>query len=172
MPVILAIIGILGAAAFWIYRARGAANAASDILDAANDVRLAARRFGYKRKMNVHPADAVDDARIAATGIVLAFVELEKRTVRQENLDALIVQAQSVFDVNKDEAEGLVSVGAWINDQTGNSSEVVRRLQRRLHVLSGSAANKDLNAMIEQVAGPLGSEAQTTHESMMRVLNS
>jgi len=52
MPFILALLGIIGAAYFWAQRASNARNVVGDVADMANDVRLAARRFGFSRKMN------------------------------------------------------------------------------------------------------------------------
>jgi len=62
MPFILALISIAAAAYFWINRARNAGEIAGEVLDMANDVRLAARRFGFKRKTNLHPTVLRADA--------------------------------------------------------------------------------------------------------------
>lgn len=48
----MAILSIIGAAYFWTQRARNARDMLGDVGDMANDVRLAARRFGFTRKMN------------------------------------------------------------------------------------------------------------------------
>ena len=53
MPVLMAILGIISAAYFWTQRARNAHSMLGDVGDMANDVRLAARRFGFTRKMVV-----------------------------------------------------------------------------------------------------------------------
>ena len=51
MPVLMAILGIISAAYFWTQRARNARDMLGDVGAMANDVRLAARRFGFTRKM-------------------------------------------------------------------------------------------------------------------------
>ena len=73
MPVVLFLIGVLTAAGIWFYRVQNARQSAGDLLDAAYDVRLAARRFGFKRKTNVHPVDSIEDAWLAASGIIHAM---------------------------------------------------------------------------------------------------
>lgn len=50
MPFLIAIITAAGAFYFWTMRARNAADAAHNVIDMANDVRLAARRFGFTKK--------------------------------------------------------------------------------------------------------------------------
>jgi hypothetical protein len=69
MHILAAILAVILGAAFWIYRLNAARDAAETLAGAANDVRLAARRFGFRRKTNLHPADCVDDPRLAAMGI-------------------------------------------------------------------------------------------------------
>jgi len=64
MPFLIALLGIIGVAYVWANRARNARDAVGDIADMANDVRLAARRFGFSRKMNVHPVESIEDPRL------------------------------------------------------------------------------------------------------------
>ena len=147
MPVLLAILGAIAAAAFWYYRIRAAGDMAGDLADAANDVRLAARRFGYKRKTNVHPADAVDDARVAAAGIVLAIAAMDQ-AVGEADTKALTIEAQSKFGIDKAQALEIVTLARWVVEQCGNRDEAVRRLARRVRDLAGAEAAADLSEMV------------------------
>lgn len=175
MPVIIAVVGLLVAALVWYNRIKQAGHVAGEIKDAANDVRLAARRFGFKRRTNVHPIDALDDARLAAAGIVAATAQMDSLWDKDMS-DAMVQQAQSVFDVALDEAEEMVVFARWIAEQGGNPHETVRRMARRLKGLAGRDAKADTVQMIRGVSGRggrgLSADAEEAIETVERVLRS
>ena len=151
MPVILAVLSALAAAGFWYWRVKAANDVAAGLFDAANDVRLAARRFGYQMRNKTHPADSVDDARLAAAGVVAAAAGLSSE-FNQDDMDAATVQFQSKFDINKKEAEEIVIFGKWLATQCGTKDEAVRRLSKRVFKLAGMDAGPDLIDMVQTVA--------------------
>ena len=157
MHIIAALIAIATAIGVWYWRAKMAREAGGEILDAANDVRLAARRLMYKRKHNTHPADSVDDARLAASGIVVAIATMDA-PISQAEISALSKAAQDTFDVSEREALDMVSFGRWIADQCGTPGEAVRRLSKVVAKLAGAEAAPDLVAMISDVATADGRE--------------
>lgn len=55
MPFLLFIIVVITAAGVWYWRIKQAGEIAGDLANAAQDVKNAARRFGFNRKKNVHP---------------------------------------------------------------------------------------------------------------------
>lgn len=150
MPVLIAIAGLLVAGLIWYNRLKQAGHVAGELKDAANDVRLAARRFGFKRRSNVHPVDALDDARLAAAGIVAATVQMDGMW-DQSMWDAMVQQAQSVFEIDMQEAEGITTFARWIADQNNNPHEAVRRMSRRLKKLGGAEALAGTVEMITAV---------------------
>ncbi|HCP80670.1 MAG TPA: hypothetical protein DIT67_03450 [Octadecabacter sp.] len=78
MPFIIVLLGTIGAAYFWTQRARKARDMVNDVADMANNVRLAARRFGFNRKMNVHPVESIEAPRLAIAAIGPARLELDE----------------------------------------------------------------------------------------------
>ena len=64
MPFILGLLGLIAAAYFWANRARNAANMTNDLAGMASDVLSAARRFGFSRKLNLHPVESIDDPKL------------------------------------------------------------------------------------------------------------
>ena len=157
MPIILFAVGILSAAVFWYYRMQAARRGAVDLLDAANDVRLAARRFGFRRKLNVHPVDSIDDARLAASGIVHAIGTMDGALSAGQERE-ILVQFQSVFGVTGAEAAEIAAFGRWIAEQCGTRAEAVRRLSRRLSRIAGPEAQSDLERMIAAVVPDPGDD--------------
>ena len=138
-------------------------------------MRLAARRFGFKQKANVHPIDTVEDPRLAAAGIVAATAQMDGLWDKSI-ASAMVRQAQSVFDVDLNEAEEIVVFARWIAEQGGTLHESVRRLARRLKKLVGPdlGALKDTVQMIRAVSGrddrALSEDAQESIATVERIL--
>lgn len=171
MPVIITILGLLAAAGYWYFRIRDAGGTVRDLADAANDVRLAARRFGFKRRANVHPIDCIEDAKMAAAGITLAVAEMDG-ALTQAEIQTATIQFQSVFDIAKDEAEELVTFGRWIASQSGTRAEGVRRLSKRLVAIAGPDAGPDLVRLVTAVGtadgGTLDIDAEDALQTIRR----
>lgn len=150
MPILLAILGMLAAAGIWLYRLRAARETAGELVDAAQDVVLAARRFGFRRRLDVHPADAIDDPRLAAAGIALAVAGIDGPHTQAE-LAGLAAECRNRFNVGAREAEDMVAFGRWIAGQCGTPEEAVRRLARVVRA-KAPEAGADLVAMVETLA--------------------
>ena len=174
MHILLGLIALLGAALFWFYRIREAKDAAIDVADAANDVRLTIRRLMNQRKYNVHPADSIDDARLAASGLVVAVATMDA-PLSQSEISALSKDAQQIFNVTEREALDIVSFGRWIAGECGTNDEAVRRLARTVNKLAGPEAGPDMIRMIEDVAtadgNALGTQEQDALTTVRRALS-
>ena len=151
MHIIGILIAVLTALAIWYWRVKMAREAGGEILDAANDVRLAARRLMYKRKHNTHPADSVDDPRLAAAGIAVAVATMDA-PISQAEIEALKKAAAETFDVSEREALDMVSFGRWVADQCGTNDEAVRRLSKVVARKAGPEAGPDLVRIVTEVA--------------------
>ncbi|HSF95751.1 MAG TPA: TerB family tellurite resistance protein [Thermohalobaculum sp.] len=151
MPFILGILGVLSVVALWYWRFKAAQDAAGEVAIAANDVRLAIRRFGYLRKHKTHPADCVEDPRLAAAGIVAAIASMDA-PLSQAEIDRLTAEAGAVFGVDGAEAVDIAAFGRWIAGQCNTPDEAVRRLVKVVREKAGAEAGPDLLAMVEAVA--------------------
>lgn len=165
MPVIIAILGAIAAAAFWYFRIRAVRDVAGNVLDAAGDARSLFRALGFRQRANAHPVDCIEDAKLAAMGIVAAIAEMDGPLSERE-INTMTQQAQSVFGVDLKEAGEIVAFGRWIAGQCGSRSEAVRRLGNRLFDLAGVSASADLTRIIDSVAvaGELEADARLTLE--------
>ncbi len=167
MPILIMLLGVVGAVAVWYWRMKAAREVGGELLDAANDVRLAARRFGYRRKHDVHPGDSIDDPRIAATGLLIAIAESDGALTAAE-LEAVRLEIQRVFDITAAEADELIAVGRWIVGQCGGAHPALRRLARRLRTLAGGEVLPDLMVMGAAVAGA-GGDGPDAKEALDRI---
>lgn len=151
MHIIAILIALVGGLAVWYWRIKMAREAGSQVLDAANDVRLAARRLMYKHKHNTHPADSVEDPRLAASGIAVAVATMDA-PISQAEIAALTRGACEIFDISEREALDMVSFGRWVSDQCGTNDEAVRRLVKVVAKQAGPEAGPDLVRLVSDVA--------------------
>lgn len=173
MHIIGILIAVLTALAIWYWRVKMAREAGGEILDAANDVRLAARRLMYKRKHNTHPADSVEDPRLAAAGIAVAVATMDA-PISQAEIEALKKAAGETFEVSEREALDMVSFGRWVSDQCGTNDEAVRRLSKVVAKQAGREAGPDLVRIVSEVATAggrdLGEEETDALDTIRRTL--
>jgi uncharacterized tellurite resistance protein B-like protein len=115
------------------------------------------------RTRKTHPADCVDDARLAAAGIVAAIASMDA-PLSQAEIDLLTAEAGAVFDVEPAEAVDIAAFGRWIAGQCNTPEDAVRRLTRIIRAKAGAEAGPDLIRMIEKVASAdgLGLEERET----------
>jgi len=151
MHISLGALGLLSAALIWYWRFKTAHEAAGELAGAANDVRLAIRRFGYNRNRKTHPADCVDDPRLAAAGIAAAIAGMDA-PLSQKEIDMLTAEAGAVFGADTVEAVDIATFGRWVAGQCQSPEEAVRRLVRVVREKAGADAGPDLLAMASKVA--------------------
>ncbi|MEM7057129.1 MAG: TerB family tellurite resistance protein [Pseudomonadota bacterium] len=170
MHILIGVITLLGVAAVWYWRFKMAREAGGELLDVADDLRGSVRRLMYKRKRNKHPADSIDDGRLAASGIAVAVAAMDA-PLSQAEIAALGKSAKSTFNISGQEADDIVAFGRWIADQCGTPSEAVRRLSKALNRTAGAEAGPDMIRMINDVATADGrelGEAETDAISTVR----
>lgn len=149
MHIVIAVLGAIAAVYFFIIRARNAAEMTNEIVDAANDVRLAARRFGFRTFKNRHPVEGIEDPNIAIATIANAFLELEGLPSREQQ-NALLRQMQTELRLSLTDAEELLVLGRWMQGQCGGASPAISRAARKLHKLQGAAALTPLMPILKE----------------------
>ncbi|WP_428642211.1 TerB family tellurite resistance protein [Roseibium sp.] len=150
MHILFATLGILAAAAFWIYRIRQAEDHTRTALEAAQDVKAAARRFGFRTRANQHPTEGVDDPRVTAAALLVLVAEIDGGISRTEQ-DCILDQLQHVFQVSAFDAEELYLFAKWLAGQSTNPDDMIRRLIKRTVSLGGRDTLPDLMQMVSAV---------------------
>jgi hypothetical protein len=151
MPYLVALLGLIGAAAFWMYRIRMAKDAMNDLAGVAQDVMAAARRFGFRRNKALHPVENLEDANVAIAGAGLAFLELSGLPTAEQQ-DALLVSLQSHLGQDRATTEEAMVLGRWLVAQSGGATPGLARLSKRLYRLKGAAALAPLMTVLNDVA--------------------
>ena len=159
MPFIVGIIGIIVAAYFWSLRAQRAAEVARVLIEIPGDIKAAARRFGFKRRMNVHPVDSVEEPNLALAGIANSFIELSVLPT-QEQRQNLLLKLQSFLDVSHKEAEEYIVLGRWLASESGGPEAGIYKLSNRLKKIAGVEGFQDLMKFLKILLGDTWSQDQ------------
>lgn len=147
MPVLIALLSVVSAVAFFIIRSRNTLNAARDLVGMADDVRLAARRFGFRRKSNVHPVDAVEEDTVLLGALSVGYSMLGQ-VFTEASKTQLVELCQDQLLQTHQEAQDLVVYGHWMIQQCGTPSAGFTRVLKRLYRLRGNAAFDPIMGML------------------------
>lgn len=150
MPYIVALIGLIAGAYFWMNRARNVSHAAQDLVGVAQDVMSAARRFGFRRRYNEHPVDSLQDPDVAIAGAGLAFMDLAGLPTAEQQ-DALLLSLQSRLDHDRAKAEEAMILGRWLITECGGPDAALKRFPKRLVKMKGTEALQPLMNVIKDV---------------------
>lgn len=159
MPYIIALMGIIAGGYFWALRARNAAEIAKVVAEVPGDIKAAARRFGFKRRTNVHPVESVEDPKLAIAGIANSFFELGALPT-EEQRRMLTLQVRSVLEVSAEEGEELLVLGRWLAAESGGPEAGILRLSRRLNRIAGADGFQDLMELLKNLLKDDWSDAQ------------
>ena len=152
MPFIITVLGVIAAIYFYMKRARNTVEMTHEILDVANDVRLAARRFGFRRRHGLHPVESVTDANLAIGTIATAFIELSGLPT-QNDRDILNQALCNTLHLPPQEAAEMQVLGHWLMLQCGGATPAVSRVARRLVKLGGADNWEPLLSVIKDILG-------------------
>lgn len=153
MHIVLGLIGLATAAYFLVVRARRGAEMAGELMDVADDIRAAARRFGFRRHQNVHPVETIEDPRLAIGAIATAFIALDDLPTAEAR-DTLDLHLRRHLDLTAEDAQEIEVLGQWFVSECGGPLMAVPRLAKKLHGLdAGGAGFQTLMAIIQGLAG-------------------
>lgn len=167
MPYLIALFGLVIGAYFWLQRARMAAEATQELAGVAQDVLAAAKRFGFRRKLNLHPVESLEDPDVAIAGAGVAFLELGGLPSAEQQ-DKLIVSLQSHLGQSQNKAEEAAILGRWLVTESGGARPGLERLSRRLHKLRGAESFQPLMPVLRDVvaAGRDGAVSERQREAL------
>jgi len=149
MPILLAILGAIGAAAFWYYRLRDAGRAAHEVVDAAQRVRGAYRRKRYRAKAESSPIEAVDDPATAAVAMLIALAS-ERGTLSPAAEQAIRADMQQVMGLSR--VDETFIFAKWVAAHATDPNNLSLRFSRLWLAALQPEERADLYAMAARVA--------------------
>ncbi len=152
---------MLSAAGYWIWRMRMAAEATKELGDMASNVLSAARRLGFRRRMNAHPVESVEDPALAISAIGIAFLELSGLPSSEQHA-ALARSIGRHTGADAEKTEEMLIVGRWLVTESNGPQSAIPRISKRLQKLD-PAAFQPLLSVLNDV-GQSGSGALTDRQ--------
>jgi uncharacterized tellurite resistance protein B-like protein len=166
MHILIAAIGLMGAAAFWWYRVKYMSEAASEVADAVGRVRGSVRRKKLRKQAALSPLTAIDDPVVAAATLITAIVS-EDTPLTPAHETAIREAVSGITDAKKtDEA---VIYGKWAASQIDDANVVIDKLAPFLRERLDADEREELVTMVEGVARASG-ERSSAHDQHVRRL--
>lgn len=155
MHILVGLLTLLGLIAVWWWRIRAAGAAAREVGQVTDDVQAALRRFKYQRRAGQHPAESLDDPRLAASGMMAAVARL-KGDLTADQMNQLRVECRAAFRVAQSEADDIAAYGRWLAAQSQDPDDAIRRLVPIVRDGADPEAHGDLVRMLERIAAVEG----------------
>ena len=146
MPALIAMLGLLAAAAYWYFRMRDVGRAGSDALDQLGRARGAVRRSRMRRKVEESPVMAIDDPVIAAVSLLCMLAATQHPLTPRE--EGAIRRQAGRIAVGEflDEA---VTYGRWLHRQGLDGPKAIRLLAGPLNDWLDDGQMAELGEMID-----------------------
>ncbi|MGD1884492.1 MAG: hypothetical protein ACFB11_19620 [Paracoccaceae bacterium] len=160
MHIVLGVVGLAAAAYFLVQRARMGAEMATELVDVAQDVRAAARRFGFKRRTDIHPVESIDNPDLAIAGIASAFIALDDLPTAEDR-QRLKIKLRQTLQASEDEASEMLILGQWFVETCQGATPAIARLSKHLYRLDDGACFETLMRVLQGVAADRLSRRQS-----------
>jgi NADH dehydrogenase/NADH:ubiquinone oxidoreductase subunit G len=152
MHILLAILGVMGVAAFWWYRLKFMGQAANEVADAVGRVQGNIRRSKLRKKAALAPITAIDNPVTAAATVIMAIAaedvpvsEALERRVRAE------IAGIAETDRQIDEA---VIYAKWASDQVADVATVIDKASLFLATRLNVEEKEELVQMVLSASPP------------------
>lgn len=171
MHILIGLVGLVLAAGVWAWRLRMAKTALDDVAGIAGDVMAAARRLGFRRKLNVHPVESVEEPGLAISALGLAFLDLAAMPTA-EQLAGLKSTLAATLGVSEIKADEMMIVGRWLVNECKSPDAAITRLGKRLYQLDATAAPQLLAVLnaVGQSGGGLSPRQRDSLDEIARQL--
>ncbi|WP_245478256.1 MULTISPECIES: hypothetical protein [unclassified Mesorhizobium] len=150
MPFLLAILGVLGAAAFWWYRMKAMNEAAREVADVVGRVQGNIRRKKLRKQAALSPLTAIDNPVVAAATLITAIVSEQGPILPQR--EAVIREVISGISDGQKKTDEAVVYAKWAAAQIDDTTIVIDKLAPFLRERLDPHEREDLLQMLNRVA--------------------
>ncbi|MER9598993.1 MULTISPECIES: hypothetical protein [unclassified Mesorhizobium] len=166
MHILIAAIGLLGAAAFWWYRLKIMNDAAREVADVVGRVQGNVRRKKLRKQAALSPLTAIDDPVVAAATLITAIVSENGPMLPQREAAIRSVISEIADKKQTDEA---VIYAKWAASQIDDATIVIDKLAPFLREHLDAAERNDLLQMVGRVAKAGEQSLQISDQRMLRL---
>lgn len=166
MPIVIAIVAALGAAAFWYYRMRTIGQVAHEAIEGAQRLRGAYRRRRFRKRIESSPFLAVHDPATAATTMLVALATMggcltpaAEDFIRAELgniVDAAIVEETFIY-------------ACWLAGQASDPNDVSLRFSKLWTTVLTPEERLQFYAMAARISAMDGEPGEMQRQSLVRL---
>ncbi|CDX42008.1 conserved hypothetical protein [Mesorhizobium sp. ORS 3359] len=167
MPILIAILGLLGAAAIWWYRLKYMSDAAREVADVVGRVQGNLRRKKLRNQAALSPLTAIDDPVVAAATLITAIVAEQGPVLPKREAVIRDVIAQIAEGPKK--ADEAVVYAKWAAAQVDDTTIVIDKLAPFLRGRLDPHERDDLLSMLNRVAQSGEQSLKIPDQRMLRV---
>ncbi|MES0200275.1 hypothetical protein [Mesorhizobium sp. M0011] len=149
MPFLIAILGVMGAAAFWWYRMKAMNEAARDVADVVGRVQGNIRRKKLRKQAALSPLTAIDDPVVAAATLITSIVSEDGPILPQREA---VIRAVISEIADKKKTDEAVVYAKWAAAQVDDTTVVIDKLAPFLRERLDVAERNDLLQMVNRAA--------------------
>ncbi|GGD09726.1 TerB family tellurite resistance protein [Aquisalinus flavus] len=154
MHFIIALLGLIAGATFWLYRIKRGADAGREVYD---EVKGAVRRGQWSRKADARLIETLSDPREAAAILMVQIASYDGEVTASQKARIEAVMLDN-FRCAPDEAQGLYSFGRMavgqINDAANSLRHILRPIQQKLDATEKADLIEMLHAIAEVEGEP------------------
>lgn len=165
MHIVLAIIGLIGAGAFWWYRIKYMSEAVGEAADAVGRVQGHFRRGKLRKKSALAPISAIDDPIIAAATIMAAIAAED--TVLSPDLEAGMRQQLLTIE-SADKVDEAIIYANWASSQVAEVTHIIDIAGKFLSTKLDENEKQELVSMVVD-AVPVGKRHAVFPERIKRL---
>lgn len=167
MPFLIAVLGVLGAAAFWWYRMKAMNDAAREVADVVGRVQGNIRRKKLRSQAALSPLTAIDDPVVAAATLITALVSEDGPVLPLR--EAVIREVISQIAESQKKTDEAVVYAKWAAAQVGDTTMVIDRLAPFLRERLDPNERDDLLRMLNRVAQGGEQRVKIADQRMLRL---
>ena len=149
MPFLIAVLGVLGAAAFWWYRMKAMNDAAREVADVVGRVQGNIRRKKLRNQAALSPLTAIDDPVVAAATLIASIVSESGPILPQREA---VIRAVISEIADKKKTDEAVIYAKWAASQIDDTTVVIDKLAPFLRERLDVAERNDLLQMVNRAA--------------------
>ncbi|MDX8495728.1 hypothetical protein RFN29_29655 [Mesorhizobium sp. VK22B] len=167
MPFLLAVLGLLGAAAIWWYRMKAMNDAAREVADVVGRVQGNIRRKKLRKQAALSPLTAIDDPVVAAATLITAIVSEQGPILPQR--EAALREVISPIAQSPKKTDEAVVYAKWAASQVDDTTIVIDKLAPFLRERLDPHERDDLLRMLNRVAQGGEQRLRIADQRMLRL---
>lgn len=123
MHVLLGIVGVVAALSYYFFIVKRGANAAGEVIDAAERIRGKMRRAAFKKKADGSVLTAIDDPGTAAAVLMVKTAECKAPLNGTVKIELIKILRN---EIGMNDADEVLNFAEWVSNQVVNASDLIR----------------------------------------------